>query len=218
LLLFSTAAFGGPCIPGTLLDYLSLDPFTGCDLNQVQFSNFFLGELQNGATEIDPASIQVTPSGGLDTATLLFTLNVDASAGELFESSFHFSAAHSPLNGASITLGSPQAAGDGVAIGILDVCAEGSFLGVEPIGCSGSPGTAIVAASDFDTVFSDGVSFPGSSFFDVFVDLTVDGGLGGFASMDSAAVTVTTPEPSTMLVIAFALAGLSVLEARRRRF
>src|SRR4051794_7201895 len=184
-LFLSATAYASPCIPGTLQDYIDLSP-DGCTVNGLLFQNFELAELPFGATEVDPNAIQVTPTGGSSAATLLLTLDISAGPGVLRESIFRFNAIGTP-SGASIALGNPLVAGDGAVTGILDVCAGGEFLGVEPIGCTGTPETAIAFATIFDSSLKESVSLPGSSFFDVFVDFAVDGGLGGFASLDSAA-------------------------------
>jgi len=217
LLLMTQPAFAGACLPGTLSDYVLLGP-TGCTLNQVQFTDFFLGEIIAGATEIDPGLAQITPGGPAYAPTLLLTLNTTANAGEVLQSSFHFTAFSNSLLGAFINLGSPLVTGDGAVTGILDVCAGGHFLGVEPIGCDGLPGTAIAFAIDGDSQLSSRLDFPPfSSFFDIFVDITIDGGTAGFASLDSAGVGVVTPEPSTLLLLTLPFAGLGYIKLRRWR-
>jgi len=216
LMLFVPLAFAGPCLPGTLQDYIFLGS-GGCTLNTVQFQDFFLGPPASFATEIDPALIQITPSGGAFAQTLLLTFNSSANSGEVFQSIFHYSALANPLTGASIGLGSPTVTGDGAITGILDVCAGGLFLGVEPIGCTGTPGTAIAFAIETDAQLSSGLSFAPTSFFDVFVDITIDGGLSGSAFLDSAAVTQTTPEPATLLLVGLTLGILGTVKLRRPR-
>ena len=55
-----------------------------------------------------------------------------------------------------------------------------------------------------------------SSFFDVFFDITIDGGLGGSANLPSASVGIAVvPEPGAGWLIA-AGAGALVLLGRRR--
>ena len=214
-LFLAAMAYAGPCLPGTLQDYIDLGS-AGCTLNNVRFQDFGLGELQFGATEIDPNTIPVTPNTGPAGAALLLMLNRSAGPGVLLESIFRFNAV-GELRGASIALGNALAAGDGAVTGILDVCADGDFLGLDPIGCSGTPGTAIAFATSFDSSLKDSVFFAPSSFFDVFVDLAIDGGLGGFASLDSAEVTIVTPEPSTVLLFAAGLFTFYISRMRPRR-
>jgi len=214
LLLLAGTAFGGPCLPGSLQDYLFLS--AGCTVNSVLFQDFFLGEIASFSTEIDPLTIQVTPGGSPSGAFFLFTLNRTAGPGEVLESSIHFDATGA-LAGASIRLGNPVVAGDGAVTGVLDVCADGFFLGVEPVGCNGNPGAAIAFATDFDTQPVDSLRFATSSFFDVFVDLTIDGGLGGFAGLDTAEAAVLIPEPSALLLIAGGLVTITLAGKCRKQ-
>jgi hypothetical protein len=148
---------------------------------------------------------------------LLVTLNSSASFGDLFESFFRFRA-DGFLTGADIGLNSPTAVGDGAVTGVLDVCPGGSFSGGQPIGCPTSPGTAIAFATDGFSGLTDSLSFGPTSFFDVFVDLTIDGGLSGSASLPSASVSIAAiPEPVTEFLIAAGLGLIGILLARRPR-
>jgi hypothetical protein len=215
--LFALTANAGPCLPGTLQDYINLSPL-GCTLSNVQFTDFFLAPGQSIATPIDPAQIQVTPGGPLFSPTLLLSFNRSASAGQLLESFFHFRSTASPLLSAGISLGSPRVTGDGAITGILDVCANGQFLGTAPIGCTGTPDTAIAFMTSSDSSLSDGTPFRVSSFFDVFVDLSIDGGLAGSAFLGTASVSVTTPEPPPqLLLLTLSLASLGTRKLRRWR-
>src|SRR5215831_15569422 len=91
LLFAGFSAFGGPCLPGTLQDYVNLGS-SGCQLSNTLIFNFELAPVLSGATPIDPSGIQVTPGGGPAAASLLFTLNSTAGPGEIFESFFRFNA------------------------------------------------------------------------------------------------------------------------------
>ena len=216
LLLITHPALAGPCLPGTLSDYILLGS-TGCTLNQVQFFDFYTAPGQAVATPIDPTAIQVTPGGVAYFPTLLLTLNSTAGAGSLFETFFHYSATGDTLLGASIALGTLAVTGDGAITGVLDVCAGGLFFPFEPTGCTGSPGTAIAFAIDIDSQLSSRLDFPATSFFDVFVDISIDGGLNGFASLDAASVSATTPEPAPLLLTALALACFGTLTRHLRQ-
>jgi hypothetical protein len=213
LLLSSVAAFGAPCVSGTLQSYIALGA-SGCQAGAVQFSNFVIAPGQAIATPIGPSSITVAPGGTQYNPLLLFTLNSTAIAGQIFEAFTRFTAS-GLLTGASITLNSPTVAGDGAVTGILDVCAGGTFTGSAPSGCSGTARTALALATVSDTILSDQVAFPLSNSVDSFVDLTVDGGLSGRAVLPSASVGFTAvPEPSALLLVA---AGLGILGLRRTR-
>jgi hypothetical protein len=136
----------------------------------------------------------------------------------VLESFFRFTAAGS-LVGAGIELGPLSVSGTGSITGVLDVCADAPFT--PPLNCAGTPGTGTVFAIDGADQLSESLSFPASSFFDVFVDLTIDGGGDGSAALTSATVALTTgdtvtviPEPSTLFTM---LVGLGALVLGRRR-
>lgn len=215
-LLFGAAGFGATCLPGNLQSYIALGA-GGCELGAVQFSDFTTAPGQNFATPISPQSIQVTPGGTTFLPSLLFTLNSSATSGNVFESFFRFDVSGT-LTSASALLNSPVALGDGAVTGILDVCAGGSFAGNGPVGCSASASTAVAFAINGDSALSGSVNFPATSFFDVFVDLTIDGGSAGSASLPSAAVSIgAVPEPSVALLIAAGLGIMGTLQMRRMR-
>jgi hypothetical protein len=215
LLFLAHTALAGSCLPGTLEDYILLGA-TGCNIGQVQYFNFELGELQAIATEINPAVVQITPGVPFPLGFLV-TLNANANANDVLESVFRFNATSSPISLASIALGNPLVTGDGAITEILDLCADGNFLGIEPIGCSGFATNAVTFAIADDQQLSAQTNFPFSSFFDVFVDITIDGGLDGTASLDTAAVGLETPEPSSLFVLAVSLSTLGMVHSKRRR-
>jgi PEP-CTERM motif len=200
------------CVPGTLQSYIGLGS-GGCQLGTLLFDNFAIASGQSIATPINPSQVQVTPGGSAFLPSLLFTLNSVAGPGAVFESFFRFQAVGLET-GVSIALNNPTATGDGAVTGTLDVCRNGTFAGGAPIGCSGTSGSAIAFQIAGDSQLSDSAAFASSSFFDVFVDLTIDGGLAGTASLPSATVAVAAaPEPATLWLIA---AGL-ILAGRRRQ-
>jgi len=217
-LLFSSiviagAAFGGPCAPGSLQTYINLGA-AGCGQGAVSFSNFVTAQGQSGATPINPSQVLITLGGSLFLPSLQFTLNTTASAPNVLESFFRFRASGLVV-GDTITLNSPVAAGDGVDTATENICPGASFSGNLPFGCP-KPAVSLVT---FDNAtfsqLSDSTSFPATSFFDIFVDLTADGGLAGSATFNSATVQVTaTPEPAPALLM---MAGLATLAFRSRR-
>ena len=213
----AVTGFGAPCLPGSLQDYYNLGG--GCDLGPVLVSGFTAQPGQAIATQLDPTLIQVTPGGTPSDPNLLFSLNTFAASGEVFESFFSFMVL-GPLLGATIDLTAASAAADGAVTGVLDICPDAAFI--PPLTCSTTPATVIVFAIEGDQLLSDSAAFPLSSFFDVFVDLTIDGGLDGSASLESATVgfassptTDPIPEPATAYLMLAGLGALAVWRLRR---
>lgn len=215
ILLVSSSAFAAPCLTGTLQDYVNLGT-VGCQNGVVTFSGFVTAPGQNGATVIPLTQVLVNPGGGQFMPTFQFTLNQTANPGQLFESFFRFKASNSQLIGAKVGLNSPIATGDGAVTASLDICPGALFSGNSPTGCANSVSLISVATSGF-SMPTDSASFPISSFFDVFTDLSVDGGLGGgSARFNSASVTIqATPEPSAQQLMLAGLAMLTLFGIRR---
>lgn len=210
-------AYADPCAPGTLQDYIDLAP-GGCAIGVVTFMNFESAPGQNFATPIDPALVQVTPGGLPIQPRLTFTVNQSADAGELFESFFRFNALASILSGDSMLLGPASATEDGVVIASQDICPGGAFSGISPVGCPSIPSTLITFAADFGSSNSETALFaPPTNFFDIFVDLTIDGGISGTAHLESATVQLNAvPEPATVLLVGTFLGGLALRRLRQR--
>ena len=213
--LFGSALFAAPCVSGTLQSYINLG-VTGCSVGGVDYSAFSLVPGQFGATQISPGSINITPGGTQLQTMLLLSLNQTANAGMLLETIFRVRAA-GLLSTASIALNSPTVTGDGAVTGILDVCAGGNFAGSAPSGCPTTAGSALVfATAGGPNQLSDSVSFAPSSFFDIFFDVSIDGGSTGRATLTSTSLGVNAvPEPSAIILVAL---GIGAIGIRRYRF
>jgi hypothetical protein len=209
--------YADPCAPGTLQDYIDLAP-GGCAIGVVTFTNFETAPGQNFATPIDPAAVQVTPGGSPSLPRLTFTVDQSADAGELFELFFRFNALASILSGDAMLLGPASATEDGVVIASQDICPGGAFAGSTPLGCPGVPSSLITFAAEFGSSNSDSAQFaPPTNFFDIFVDLVIDGGTSGTAHLESAAVQISAvPEPATVLLVGTFLGGLALRRLRQR--
>ena len=215
-LLGARATGAATCLPGTLQDYIDLGG-AGCTQGGVSFVDFALEPGQSFATPLDPNAVQVTPGGTATAPSLVLTFSSSAGAGQLLESFFRFSASAPALLGAGVAIGGASASGDGAVTAGLDVCAGGSFASDFPDLCTGSAETLVAFLVADDSALADQRAFGGiSSFFDVFLDVAVDGGLAGTASLGTATITLV-PEPSTAALLALGLALLSRTRGRRRR-
>lgn len=214
LFLFGSTLYAAPCVSGTLQSYINLG-VPGCSVGGVDYSAFTLVPGQNGATQISPGSITITPGGTQFQTMLLLGLNQTATSGMLLETIFRVRAA-GQLTGASVSLGTPTVTGDGAITGILDACAGGNFAGTSPSGCPTTAKSAVAfATAAGPNQLSDSVSFAPSRFFDIFFDVSIDGGTSGRASLTSATLGVNSvPEPSAMLFVA---AGIGVIGLLRLR-
>jgi hypothetical protein len=212
--LLAPGASAAPCVPGTLQSYIALGG-TGCDLGVLDVAGFAIVPGQSFATPIDPALVQVAPGGTPQSPTLILTLGSNAGAGQLLESIFRFSVSASfDLTGVGVALGAASASGDGAVTAVLDVCAGGSFFPTLPLGCTGSEAaTAIAFAIADEAGLAELATVAGAGFFDVFADITIDGGLAGSSSLGSATLSFV-PEPSTALLVVL---GLAFFAVRRHR-
>lgn len=212
-ILIAGTAFGSSCVTQSLQDYLNLGS-AGCDIGVVSLSGFALAPGQNGATPINPLQVIVTPGGSPFAPTLAFGLSTTATAPTFLESFFRFHATGPGLVGNMLSLNSASASGDGVNTAVENICPGASFTGNSPLGCPGSS-SLVTFADASSSQLTDFASFPVTSFFDIFVDLSVDGGLAGSATFGSAAVQLTaTPEPAAALLT---LAGFVMFAVSSRR-
>lgn len=194
------------CVSGSLSSYVSLGA-AGCSTDALTFSNFVVDTFPGPtAQQIDPAALSINPlSNGI---SLLSSSAISASQGQLFGFRLTFDVAGSSLTGGAVAFGPDRSAsGDGVLTALLD---------------AGSAGNAIAIAIDG---FEDTpASFTSVAFgqYAAFLELGVDGGTVGAASLGPDLVALTfaggtgvtpVPEPAT---VALTLAGLAALYVRRR--
>jgi len=212
-MLVASTAFGSSCSSGSLQSYINLGP-AGCDLGSISLSNFALATGQNGATEVNPSQVLVTPGGSLSSPTLQFTLSTTVNANNFLESFFRLQASAPMLVGDTLILNSPATSGDGVDTAIEYICPGASFGANSPVGCSNQT-SLLTFANASSSQLSDFKSFAPTGFFDTFVDLTADGGLTGSATFSSAAIQFTAvPEPAPVLL---PIAGLAMIAVGYRR-
>ena len=223
--LFATASlwlggsmlFAAPCAIGSLQSYISLGA-TGCSVGAVDYQSFTIVPGLNGATVINPANVTVTPGGSQFNTTLMLGLTDAANAGQLLDLIFRVRAG-GLLTASSVAINSPTITGNGAATAILDVCAAGNFAGNSPTGCSTTAQSALaVAVAGGPNQLTDSVTFPVSSFFDIFFDVTLDSGGAGSAALSSATLGVNAvPEPSAIVLVALGISAIGYRRLRRQQ-
>jgi hypothetical protein len=201
------------CVSGSLADYLSL--IGGCDIGGVTVADFTAVPVLPGVDDIPAADITVTPVPGL--AGFDFGFSHTATAPEQLGTRFRFSLTGGGITGGSLALRDSTATDDGVVTALEFVCVGGSYATTDPSGCAGS-GEAILAVAHnlLGADPPDLETFGIDSFFDVFVEITIDGGPGsGSASLGVVRTTfASVPEPASFLLIGIGAAAW----AGRRKF
>ena len=227
---WAVPAFAVPCVSQSLPDYLSLGA-GGCTVDGVTFDGFTALSPAGSATQIASNAVTLTPITGAGALGFAFSSGtaIAAGPGDLFELWFGFratAAGGSGLTGNTIVLGAPTVTGDGAITIVEQKCLEGAYDTTTGLCGSGTPLDQIVFAIEGDSDLEETATFAPASFFDVFIDLVVDGGLSGRAELGPqlgefrlASNATTIPEPATVALLGFALLSLATSRrfSRRRR-
>jgi hypothetical protein len=189
-----------PCASGTLASYEALGS-GGCTIGTDLLSSFANVAGTFGATELAPASVSITPSGGSSNPELIFNVDSSAVTPQLFETIFTYMLTHSVFLQSTITLANSSETVDGAVTDAQDLCAGGTFGPDGVDGCTGNP----LALLTLDGVQnSDNTSLGSVASVAVTDDFIVDGGTAGTASggkftdafSAQSSVVTTTPEPA----------------------
>ncbi len=194
-------AFAAACTPGTISDYVSLGS-GGCTIGGLSLSDFSVEPFPSATVQINPASVALSPAS--DGFVMSSGTALSAQAGDLLGLRFLFHVGAVGLTGGTVALGERAVTEDGAITSILD---------------AGSAGVAIAFDIGVDAEPVASFTSPPSSFFDVFVELGIDGGTFGSATMGpnlgsvSFATQATVPEPGVAWLTLTSL--LSLLLIRR---
>jgi hypothetical protein len=223
LVLIPSFALAAPCVPGTVTNYVSLGS-GGCQIGVFTFFDFVGLPSFAGGVAISPSAVQVTPTINALGPRLDFFLTGSAAAGQLFGIAIGYSISGGLLNGATLSMAGSAATGDGVVTAVEDICRGGTFVSTPPF-CNGSGQLTLITVQDaIGPTGPDSQKFVVSSFFDVFTDIAIDGGLSGTARLGAAggppgSVTnqFAAPEPASVSVLGIGLLSLWVLARYRNK-
>ena len=196
------------CVAGTLDQYIALGA-SGCSVDSATFFDFTASVLLAGADPVAPANVTVSPTPGIG---LDFGVAQAAMPTELFDVLIGFSISGATLGQNVLSMAGSAATDDGNVTAVQDLCIGDVFAGPDPgAPCLGAVETSIVVQDAFGLVSPDTKLFPPASFFDVFVDITVDGGVFGTSALNGTVTTVfrpAAPEPAALLLVLCGIVGL----------
>jgi hypothetical protein len=222
LMLAAARAQAAPCVSASLDAYVGLGS-VGCTVAGVTFADFSIVDpISPGVAPIAPGDVTLTPlslSGEVGLA-LSSATSVSATAGEILQLWFGFATTAGVgtfFTGNSLALGPSIVEPDGAITIVEDKCLGGSFASPSA-GCGGTPlaplsvfDIGVLSETGADAVFGAPLSF-----FDVYVDVVIDGGLAGTATLGPELGQIRAalvPEPSAAWFVA---AGLILLLCSRR--
>lgn len=198
-----------PCVNNTLAGYQALT--MGCTVGGTVFAEF--SALPSTGTAIDAASVQVTPLLSGNSRGFRFDFNQTAGANDALGILIGYTVGLT--NAASIELNGSVVTPDGANTGILDVC-SGDFDAGGPVNCTGTRSTAIAFDIGVDAGLLASLDLPQSA-YDVFVDVVIDSGPAGSATLASATVLHGVPEPATWSFMLMGLAWAGFRQTKKNK-
>jgi hypothetical protein len=203
------------CVSGTLDDYIALGS-DGCTVGTLVVSGFSSAASLFGGSEIAATDIMVTPTVAGPGSQLAFGITAaPLGPASILGILIGYAVTGGMVGRADLELSGASATLDGAVTAVEDLCLGASFA--PGPSCPTVQETLIAAQLGEIAQLSDTQILPRQSFFDVFVDITVDNGPTGTAALDGAVVTrfARVPEPASILLFSLGLAG--VWAQRRRR-
>lgn len=210
--------YADPCVAGSLASYEALGS-TGCTIGANLVSSFTPLSGTTGGTELAPADITVSTSGGSGTPQLVFTLSSQTQS-SLLEALFTYKISGNPLYTQSeIDLSNSSETPDAAVSDAQNICVDGTFAADGVTGCNGSSSLGQATIDSF--INSSLTTFTALSFLSVTDDFTIDPGPvpGGSASAgtftDTFTAGTTVPEPKS--TVFFGVLALALAVAAKRR-
>lgn len=212
----ATADAAPICLSDSLTNYQALGG-GGCEIDGAVFTDFSSAPSFFGGDEISADDVTVIPMLTALGPRLDFAITAAAGPGDVVGILIGYAGTVPSLVGATLSMeGASAGPLDGVVTAVMDICLDGAFAG-DPGTCSGALDTLIVAQDPLGPTGPDLRMFM-PAFFDVLLDITIDGGPFGAAALDGTVtnqfVTAQVPEPGALALLGLAALGFSW---RRRR-
>jgi hypothetical protein len=213
------------CKTGTLASYIELGA-DGCSIGSIVVFDFFLSVIPTGAKEIPAEMVTVKPSRADSRPQLEFRVDAKAEPGEFLDQAFSFTArgtiGRSFVDGVGARLTGATAQGSGAVTVVNSLCpGDEVFFGfcfVLENGSALPSATAFVAGGEASR--SAAVRASPAEIMGVLIDIGVDGGPSGRASLESAVVLLGSEpldeQPSLALAYGWTQPNVAVREPLAR--